>query len=510
MFRLFIESFISDLQKSNANIDLWSKEYLFDKKYAEHRNKFEMYGGPEGHRSRLSLLLREGLTSERRALVFNGDYDLGNGRAISPELCTYEELTNHLYGKGRNGIAANDAYETIQDGTYRITGKKMKEHFQINSSTALKVIKTLWVMSSQRQARLMQLLIIPALDEQFSLSLREAYPYHKSQDHVWLIADLKAYLSVELNEDRIFKISATFSHLLERTNTLDQKIGGELTELYKTVDHLINAYLRLIDIAEEFSFQNKLENIPLDEEYFIHLHVLEFAHFAIGFPQLARESIPEFSINEVFSEMRALAKNVFSASRELESDLLISLQDVPDFSIEWQDEIIEIMSKAMGERIDSRDYKKCIADTVHLLTHFYLFQEGQFIKVVTEEKMTCIWHVISALCCVWHAKQFPANLKPYWLGQPSQGGSINATMKASIFDNLGDIDNVPEEHRHFLSNRLGWFAGSLCGYGDLVAVRMKFKSALLGKMLAIIRTNNIDSIQRELSNFFDRLEKCAK
>jgi len=88
----------------------------------------------------------------------------------------------------------------------------LQDHFEVNKSTALKVIKTLHTMMRKRSAHLMQLLNLPKPGGKFSLSFRDAIPI-KNQDQVWLIADLKAYLSVEIDEERIAEISSTFSLL---------------------------------------------------------------------------------------------------------------------------------------------------------------------------------------------------------------------------------------------------------------------------------------------------------
>ena len=141
MDKCIVELAISDLQKNSDGIDLWSKAYFFDKKWAQHRNKELMRGGPFGHRSRLSILLREGMTDEHREKIFDGKYDLGNMKPVPPELSTIVQLANALYGKVRSGNVANDAFETIKETIRSITGRSVEEHRKINESTALKVIE---------------------------------------------------------------------------------------------------------------------------------------------------------------------------------------------------------------------------------------------------------------------------------------------------------------------------------------------------------------------------------
>lgn len=501
-----IDFVIRDLQKANDGIDLLSKEYLFDKKYAQHRSQVVMLGGPLMHRSRLSMLLREGMTKEHRGDIFHGDYDLGNMRTLPPELCTYEKLADELYGKGREAIEANDAFETIQKVIHRVTSRKMQEHFKVNKSTALKVIRTLNLMVRQRHPRLMQLLIPPVSDKKFSMSFRDSYPYEKNLDQVWLIADLKAYLSVELSDERFQEIGIAFSSLHELMNNIVQNVEKILVGAYRSnYASMMSAYGALTKVVEGFQIQHEPKDVPLDEELFIHLHTLEFAHFAIGYPELIRKSIPQYVITPVLEELRALVKEAFPTLciEVKEYDPLISISDVPAFSFRWQNEIASIMGKAMGVSMTLDELDQIKMDVQNLLRNFYWFRFNSVGTLQEETKQVSLWYVIAAFCCVWYMRKSAMNFKPYWLGQPAQGGSINSSNKISIFDINFAIDSVPEEHRHIWANRLEWFADALRGHTELREKRYEFRSAIVGKVQDICRTNNTDWIVRELINFTD-------
>ena len=120
---------------------------------------------------------------------------------------------------------------------------------------------------------------------------------------------------------------------------------------------MTTAYGALIKAIEGFRFRYEPTDVPLDEELFIHLHRLEFVHFAAGYEPLMRVAIPNFSIIPVFEELKALAKGVFPRAYLAvnECDPLISIRDVPAFSRRWQNEIACIIEKAMGVSLTSRD-----------------------------------------------------------------------------------------------------------------------------------------------------------
>ena len=145
----FNKFFVASLQEELEGVDPFSSEYLFDRKYAQHRSEREMLGVPPRLRSRLSFLLRDCMTDDRRENIFTGPYDLGNMKTVSREDNTYEKLMSALYSDRKEGIEVNDIFETIDKGIHRITGRKRHEYFKIDKSTALKVIKTLDLLRNE-------------------------------------------------------------------------------------------------------------------------------------------------------------------------------------------------------------------------------------------------------------------------------------------------------------------------------------------------------------------------
>jgi hypothetical protein len=368
------------------------------------------------------------------------------------------------------------------------------------------------LLMRQRQPSLMQLLNLPAPNKKFSMSFRDSHPYTKNQEQVWLIADLKAYLSAELSDVRFEEISLTFSSLHGVLDNIVRNVEKILVGAYRSdPTSMMSAYITLTTAVEGFQFQHDLKNVPLDEELFIHLHVLEFAHFATGYPQLISKAIPQCSITPVFEELRVFVKKAFPTlfTEIKEYDSLISIRDVPAFALHWQKEITAIMEKAMGTSMTLGEYDQLKMDAQNLLRNFYWFRVDGEDALQEKTKQVSPWYAIAAFCCVWYTLKSPTNFKPYWLGQPSQGGSINSSIKVSLLDIDFAIDSVPEEHRHVWTNRLEWFAAALHGHADLKEQRFAFRSAMIGKALDICCTNNTDSIAQELCNFVNCIKGLA-
>ena len=223
----------------------------------------------------------------------------------------------------------------------------------------------------------MQLLILPAPGKKFSMSFRDSYPYERNQDQVWLIADLKAYLSAELSEERFEEIGVVFSSLHELINNIIRNVEKILVGAYRSsYTPMMSAYGALIKVVEGYPIQHEPQDVPLDEELFIHLHTLEFSHFAAGYQKLLSEAIPQCTVTPVFEELRALAKEAFpTLSEEVnEYDPLISIGEVPAFTHRWQNKIAGIIEKAMGVSLTSRNLNKITADVQNSLRNFYYFR----------------------------------------------------------------------------------------------------------------------------------------
>ncbi len=508
MDRNFVEFVISDIKESKIqieelrDIDLFSKDFFFDQKYAKYRSQVVILGGLTEHKSILSFLIREGMTSEYREKIFSGVYDLGNMRTIPIEKCTYELLANELFVDEKDAPEANDAFETIQKSVYQITGRKIHEYSKINKSTTLKVVKTLSVLLRERQQSLMQLFNPPSPQKKFSLSFRDAYPYEKNQEQVWLIADIKSYLSAEIGQKRIEEICKIFYSLHDLINEIVVDIETILIDAYSNkYNSMIAAYREMIEVVRNFPVHHKPVDLPLDEELFIQLNKLEFVHFVVGHDQLVSEANPNCQIKEVFSELSALTKKAFPYVKDVkEHHPLLSISQVPKFILDWHAEITEIIKKAINVNLALSEIKRINADVQNLLRNYYFFR-FESASVLQDQELVSPWRVVAAMCCVVYTHNTSSNFKAYWLGQRAQGGSVKASNKESFLEIKGTIDTIPEEHRHIWMCRLDWIADALRGQHVLRKEQFALRSAVGLKLLDICQTNNIDWISQQLINF---------
>ncbi|MBI2726224.1 MAG: hypothetical protein HYX42_08245 [Polaromonas sp.] len=479
---------LEEIQNEAVGIDVFSKEYFFDSKYAKHRSEVVVFGGSLSHRSRLSILIREGLNNVRRKKIFDSDFQLGNRRALAPSQCTYESLTHELW-PGTIKPEANDAFETIQNWIPIITGRKIGDHAKTNKSTTFKVLYTLKRLMMRNQ-RLFDLLRPPNL-ENWSLAFGDAYGYKKNQEQVWLVADLKAYLSAELSHESIQRIGDAYRGLGEWKNSVLQLVPQALSAAY-AADPIgkASAFKALADELGKFQVSGPLNVAPLDEILFSHVLSLDEQHLHIGYSKLLMQAVPQISVTPIRLPLKRLTNLILTAEQDEEHEF-IEIQKVCEVANKYREEIISLMQLALDSKIKPPGFNSIVEAATNLLHTRAVW--GRNGKGLFQDRtaLVSVLEMIAAFCCVWHTQMDGTEVMPYWPGQKTQGKRVTTSFKQAPLP-IPDItvDEIPEEHRHFLTYRFEWFTNALRGHQELIQQEFAFRSAIAKIVADLSRTNN--------------------
>lgn len=206
--------------------------------------------GPNEHRSLLSFVLHEAMDDAHREKIYSGQFDLGNLRSMSDKECTYGTLLNELGNPG-----GEDPLEPVKDGIKRLTGRSMPEFFVVDKAVALKVVKLLYEITTRRTNRIFSKLSPSEDGSKSGLEFRENYPNAKTKDLIWLVGDIKAYLSAELASDRLAEIRSVFSSLQSNLESLVEQIDRTLVASHgHSGNQLVSAYRALTKALDVFQF----------------------------------------------------------------------------------------------------------------------------------------------------------------------------------------------------------------------------------------------------------------
>ncbi len=491
-----------------TSLDLFSKDYFFNEQYAQHRSEVILPGLTKFRRSRLSILLREAMTDEKRAGIFDGKYQLGNKQQFPGKGCNEQDLADHLFGKGRlTNLDPKDALRAVKRGIQQITGITMREHFKTNRYTTLKVMYCLQKFMIDRKPRLFQFLLSPTVQRKYSHSFRDGFPYEKNQEQVWAIADLKAYLSAELTDDRFNDINIACNRLEAFVEVLPPHATDLILSKYRgNYEAMVSAYHDLAVELGKVKVDREKSLAPLDEILYTHLHMVERVHFYYGYPLLLKQAIPNISITPVWHDIRNLVKRTFANALIPIDELseVFQIRDVPAVADRLQAQIIAIMEKAMNKRLEKIEFNQILQDGCALMKTEVFFGRNSTYMRQGDTANVSFLHMIAALCTAWLSIEEVPELEPYWHGKGTQGASLNRSNRlgsSSLFTSV--VDNVPEEHRHFWAIRFKWFRSALFGQQKLVEQRFAVDSALARVAMQLCNMNNLGLIEP----LFEKLSK---
>lgn len=485
--------------------------------------------------SRLSFLLREVMPDDRREVLFPGDYDLGNLRSLLPGFCVTDQTRNEgeevrsLAGElaaewecerpGAEKTIDASHFKKIKQDLAALTGRSMEQHYACNKSTALKVVKLLYRLGRDQSTRenadtgsgkfqLFDWLKWPEGHgrHRFSLSFRSAYPYQSptsnntsfktSEERSALLADLKGYLSAELDDETYAAIVWVPKELHWHLNSIEYNIEKLLVDMRRSgYCEAVKTYDYLANRMELLAFPIADADIPLDEALFLYLHTLEFAHFAEGYPTLLEKAEPDCTLVPVQQAIDELAKESMENSELGMYDPIIPDDGFVEFVRDWEDALCPIVGTALNEAVTPAKLAKAIEPAWRLAQTYSIFQKQSLFHDEYRAFFSTL-EVVAALCCVRHEQSRKASErtkhKPYWKGQQAPGGSILTSLDLPI---LGDqpfafYDRIPEEHRLIWIRRFEWFQDALQNHTELTVQRFRFRSAVMRQAKAIAKTNN--------------------
>ncbi len=459
-----------------------------------------------------------------RAEVFADKFDLGSRRHVDASQCTYDALADEINKRqqeeSKTAIDAT-AFKTIAKGIQKLTGQKVGVHAQVDKLITLKVIKLFFlVMRDRNKQSVFGLIAGPEHSAKAGLEYREAYPNANNREGTWLVADLKAYLSLELDRNRIAEIELTFSHLMEAIENTVANVDRVISDARSmSYPQRISAYTFLADVLGRFRCDSQSHRaIRLDELLYVHLSSLEFRHYAKVYSSLvdvATPSAEEITIDPIASEMNELAQYIVRKKLGLDAevdmssvrdyDCAVQLEHFSGFASAYGHEVRTLVGKAVGVSVDAKTYDQSLPYVRSLLVRVCIFERGQ---VPLEETVVAkLPQVISAFCAVHYEQKVRkkrTNHKPYWFGQQAEGGSLLASLLKPSSD-----AEVLEEHSQIWRCRMDWFQAAIRGQLDLYKKRVSFRIALIGKFGELAQAKDTDVVARNIIKLIDHVKaKC--
>jgi hypothetical protein len=193
---------------------------------------------------------------------------------------TYSRLADEL--KDQHGwlLDPEEAFENIKRMVVDTTGNTFEFYIKQDKLKALKVLKLLLVLVRQREPRLIDFLTKDP-PEKISLEIRDAFPITKNEQNTYLLSDLKAYLTIEMDEPKVREIDAFFYHFISRCGTTQRSLEAQIATDFTASREMEGALELLTAAFKEYVPRPPKREAPLDEALYVYLCRYECVHFTV-------------------------------------------------------------------------------------------------------------------------------------------------------------------------------------------------------------------------------------
>lgn len=453
------------LLEQRHGVPALSREFVWEPRYAAAR--FERMGG----RSVLWQLLHLELTAQERELLFPGQFDLGNLRPIPDEMCTEEALWNLLF----DGKELSEVQRLLRDVS-ATTGHEPHQHFSMGVGQAFKVAVLLHRVKSHRPAlkQLWAILRPPSLDSA-SLELTNPYPAGAPSELRFHLEDLRAYLSVEIVPERLSAIDGSFGEVRPRIDAALEAIEAVIKQ------HGSPSVAEVVRRYGQAAAQWQLRRPPparrvlrADEQMYVHLHVLDFLHFAQAERRLRSKPLLRRAVTPVAHRLKAGRIPVSAlGGRPLPAEIAC---------------LHEPLREALGEDVTLRQFRENLADTELLLRR--RLQLMSFPPAADVDALTCL----AAMVVARELKAQPQSFTPRLHGAShGQSSSVKAALRRPL-------SSSHEEFGRILRYAVDWTRYALAGQTAVHEAKLAFEMQVITAAEAVLNTHDAERVDTFLAN----------
>lgn len=516
LLNMHLREHLARLQEK-AGVDPLSRDFIFHRKHVKDRHA--PYPD-DSSRTWLSVLLREALTPDVRSTLYPSRFDLGHPSGDTAQSAVLSELIQHLNAPSQptrkrrgdaNRFSKRDLNTTLK-GLRQVTGRTLASTQSERPLINLKVIHLLYQLTRNRLSRLFQLIAPPEQVKEASrtppatLEFKDTWPDPRNADATLLIADLIAYLSVEIDDTRLAQIQAATPPLPELLLSLEKRdalLGRQLRNRSHGDPHQeACAYRAMTAFIETYTPTAQVAQNRLDDALYTYLRTLRFRHYVGGFEQVMPLAAIKGSISPIGPEMSALCDQLGrqrGCSIELHQPIL-SINAFPHFVTQWAPELFALIEGATGlgrPRNVDRLFKQS-TKLLNLYTYFHLGETDR------DAEWLSVWDCVAALCTVRHEQATKTSYRPYWYGQKFQGSNLLRHLNVHrCIESLYQDDHVPHGANQILYLRFNTMHAAIIGLREIHEARMAFRLARLKQVARILRLQDVDLISEAL-NWFDR------
>lgn len=513
MDTIFAECWLAEIQ-SRYPKNLFSTEFIFsnDPEFTRLRNQ-PIAIGPTGPLTLLSVMLRHGLDERRRAHLFSSPFDLGSMKSIAKSQLSLSDLAAKVRREKRlpDDVATRKKeFESITDAIKQMTGKGFREYKDKQNSLRViylldKLMNAPGSSKEGRNERILTFIKTPA--KTFAFEMRGAYPTADSETNSFLLNDLRAYLGIEIDLDTLTDVDSFFRSLIDRVDRIHHLLD-QAAYSAGTHEGIISSYQCLISHIDHFDVPRS--NMPLqsrlDLELYLHLHKVEFMHFAGALRNVYTRAIPPSSIHPIREDMILAFSQITNHQRTYRNITLpyFRFDAFEEIAKASRDYFLELIHTSMGVILSDRDYERSTTLAEELLFRVKFFASESPIDRC--DIRVNFREITSSLCAVAQALKFRTKYRPNIFRDTGQTRSIITPLERRLdIENLDPKYAIQEGYLQLWHHRREWVQDALEGHSAIASLKFELRKKLLDKVIDCVNLNDIEAIRDALRTLETRL-----
>lgn len=522
-----LDSFLELLKKETGS-DASPMDAVFHRKYAKYRQMpypdsvEDEWRSDFMQRTWINVLLHDGMTDELRNELYPGRFDLGNTQSDNGSPVEFSDLLREINGVKKIGRGENVGgkqmkdLETVLKGIAAIAGINIGNGTGKRTIDDLKVVKLLYRMTKERASHLFGLIAHPGYaGNEATLEFRDSYLDRqieqptsnddRIEENELLVADLIAYLSVEIPDTTLEKIHTlllTHSKLLECIVIENDEILHPIRVACASLHcDPANAYFFLAQLIQLYpDIEPSTRPNPLSEALYTYLRSLHFQHFVGGYADIVEKAIISEEIKPIRSEIERFCEEL-AQSNMLPIDLntpITSIEDFPTLVKRQSTRFRSLIKSATGlaTRDDALDD---ICNHASKILNAYMWV--QFTKKDLSKECISVADCLASLIAVRHQQSVKTNYKPRWFGLKDVGDSpLRYFDRERSVSDLQATDYIPEGVNQLLYQRFCQTHLLLIGDQNRHESWMTFQVARLRQYAQCMQSNNVLGITRSVNH----------
>ena len=522
LFNRFLE-----LVKQETGRDVNPKDAIFHKKYAMFRHL--RYPNKEVSEAIsdfytptwINLIFIEGMTDDLRRVLFPHTYDFGNmsndtnrTHCLSTLLDEINQESESEPCRSNNLKGSKFAKKTTRDLDTVLNGLERTLRSAVRLPNAkypietLRTIKLLYGMTKERKSHLFGLIEHPEISGKPSVEYDDEPRQLDPTEDSLLLADLIAYLSIDISKDRIVRIH---QQLLNSSNLLECIVADnmEILEPVKIAcleenQPVHEAYQRVTKSIEMYRHsKNERAPPPIHESLYTYLRALQFHHFVGEYEALYEKSKFSMPVNSISSELDQICLDLINERGILvkRDTPIVSVDELPKFVLDRSLLFRGLIKSILG--LETR--KEALAEICsHASKILCMYEFQMHHKEDTDMVIASIADCVAALCTVRLEQHQPTSHEPRRFGDASLGkNALRFLDSKRPADDIARYSYIPHGTRLLIYLRFCEMHERIADDMDAHRAFMQFQIVRLRKFAECYSINNID-VMIDRVGYFDR------